>query len=271
MRSAEHGTLLGRFWILRSPVFLVSLALLVANDLYLKAAYPGWFTGKLSDFSGLLVFSLFLFPLVRVGAAKVASAVAIFFIWWKSPYSSFAIELVNGTGLIAIGRVVDYSDLIALVVLPLSMRLYNGRQPRRADLDSWRQLSLISIGAVTLLAIMGTSSLNFSRPVEMRASEGAPALSEADIDVIVASLFDSRKDECRGRGDDNRMTCVIDGVWFAYVVTSSSVMFDFEQSARDSPNRVNKVIESLKAAFTRHAVEFTYIEPLIDPEEAVSQ
>ena len=52
-----------RFSVCAEPVFVVSLLLLIANDFYLKYAFPGWLTGKLSDFTGLIVFSLLLFSL----------------------------------------------------------------------------------------------------------------------------------------------------------------------------------------------------------------
>ena len=40
------------------PLTLGALALLIFNDHVLKAACPGWWTGKLSDFAGLAVFPL---------------------------------------------------------------------------------------------------------------------------------------------------------------------------------------------------------------------
>jgi hypothetical protein len=42
------------------PIALGSLALLVLNDQLLKAAAPGWWTGKLSDVAGLVLFPVFL-------------------------------------------------------------------------------------------------------------------------------------------------------------------------------------------------------------------
>jgi len=40
--------------------FIVGLGLLLLNDHVLKATYGNWFTGKLSDVAGLLIFPLFL-------------------------------------------------------------------------------------------------------------------------------------------------------------------------------------------------------------------
>ena len=263
----DAGVSLARLWVLRSPTFLVSLALLLANDLYLKAAYPGWFTGKLSDFSGLLVFSLFLFPLLPVGPVKGAAGVAFFFVWWKSPYSSFAIDTFNDIGPTTIGRVVDYSDLFALVVLPFSVRVYSDYLRRRVDTDFWRRVSLIPIALVTVLGVAGTSRIHVTRPADIRADEGTSPLSDDEVDVIVESLLKSRNDECREMVDPGR-SCVIDGVWFSYYVNDSGIRFEFEQRPWErSIERVNRVIDSIKAAFAEQAEGFTYVEPLIDPKD----
>lgn len=53
------------------PVALASLALLIANDHLFKHAYPGFVTGKLSDFAGLVFFPLLLQALYELGAALV--------------------------------------------------------------------------------------------------------------------------------------------------------------------------------------------------------
>ena len=52
------------------PVALLALVVLVLNDHFLKAAYPGLITGKLSDFAGLI-----LFPLLLQGAWEVCEFV----------------------------------------------------------------------------------------------------------------------------------------------------------------------------------------------------
>jgi hypothetical protein len=52
------------------PVAWAALVVLVVNDHYAKAAYPGWLTGKLSDFAGLLVLPLWAQALFEVAAAR---------------------------------------------------------------------------------------------------------------------------------------------------------------------------------------------------------
>jgi hypothetical protein len=46
------------------PLPLLAVAVLVLNDRYLKFAYPSWWSGKLSDVSGLFFFPLFLCAIV---------------------------------------------------------------------------------------------------------------------------------------------------------------------------------------------------------------
>ena len=45
--------------IFTSYGFNITLAILLLNDFILKDLYGNWLTGKLSDFAGLFVFSLF--------------------------------------------------------------------------------------------------------------------------------------------------------------------------------------------------------------------
>lgn len=62
-----------------NPFFLLSLALLLLNDFFLKAYFHNWITGKLSDVTGLFVFSQFfigLFPHLR---KEIIISTAFFF------------------------------------------------------------------------------------------------------------------------------------------------------------------------------------------------
>jgi hypothetical protein len=53
------------------PVPLAALAILIVNDHLLKGRGPGWLTGKLSDFAGVLFFPLLLTALGDVIACAV--------------------------------------------------------------------------------------------------------------------------------------------------------------------------------------------------------
>jgi hypothetical protein len=104
-------------------IFLPGLLLLLVNDHFLKLYYPNWLTGKLSDFTGLLIFPLFLAYLFPRQARHWPLITGLFFIFWKSSWSTPFIALYNKFSPIGIARVVDYSDLIALSILPLSSYL----------------------------------------------------------------------------------------------------------------------------------------------------
>lgn len=99
--------------------FLLSLMLLLLNDLYLKAAFHNAFTGKLSDFCGLFIFPIFWTVLFPRRKPFIYFFTAVFFIYWKSSYSAPFIERFS-TYVFPVQRTVDLTDLFALIVLPLS-------------------------------------------------------------------------------------------------------------------------------------------------------
>lgn len=113
------------------------------NDHVLKQAYPGFVTGKLSDFAGVFLLAMVLalvFP--RVVACAAAGAL---FVWWKSPLSDAFIASLPWDA----ARVVDWTDLAALVMLPLAYRVSAAKpivQPARAVLAC---LSIVAFAATS--------------------------------------------------------------------------------------------------------------------------
>lgn len=106
--------------IFKSYWFILALIFLLLNDFLFKKTFSNIFTGKISDISGLFVFSLFwiaLFPKQRI---HVLIFIALGFIWWKSPLSQSFIDFWNSNSFFQITRVVDYTDYFALLVLPFS-------------------------------------------------------------------------------------------------------------------------------------------------------
>jgi hypothetical protein len=110
-----------RFAIATSPGFIAAVLLLLANDHVLKAAFPGIVTGKLSDVSGLFLLGTLAVALApgRVGAAL--SIVAAAFVVWKSPLAQPLIDAWDLVGPFPIARVIDLTDLLALLALPLAL------------------------------------------------------------------------------------------------------------------------------------------------------
>lgn len=110
------------------PAFLLGLFLLLINDFYLKQQFGNWLTGKLSDFAGLFIFPIFIASVVPSSRKWISVITGLLFIVWKSPVAEPFINLINQLPYIAIGRVVDYSDCIALMILPFSHQLINSHQ-----------------------------------------------------------------------------------------------------------------------------------------------
>lgn len=66
--------------LLLHPVVLASIACFIVNDHMLKAAHPGWLTGKLSDVAGLIFFPVLIAAiaeLVSPTARRQAAAILI--------------------------------------------------------------------------------------------------------------------------------------------------------------------------------------------------
>lgn len=140
-----------RLNILVSPGFIICLTLLLLNDFFLKALLRNWFTGKLSDLAGMFIFPLFwiaLFPELKI---RIYVATALCFIFWKSAFSDLLINTWNDAVPLPIGRTVDYSDLVALTVLPLSY-LY-AQHVRKTTVGSFAPYL---IGALSLIAFTAT-------------------------------------------------------------------------------------------------------------------
>jgi hypothetical protein len=109
---------------LGNPIFIIALILLILNDWYLKQTYSNGFTGKLSDFAGLFAFPFLLSALLRRHAVKLYFFTAVLFIVWKLPVIQPLIDTLNNIG-VSVHRTIDYTDYIALLILPLSWYIFN--------------------------------------------------------------------------------------------------------------------------------------------------
>ncbi len=100
-------------------LFITSIIVLLINDMYLKYEYHNYITGKLSDFAGIFAFPYFFSSFLPKKSKSIYIFSGILFIFWKSEYSQIIIDFANLNG-IGVHRTVDYSDLIALLILPFS-------------------------------------------------------------------------------------------------------------------------------------------------------
>jgi len=145
--------------IFLSPLFIVSLVVLLINDNYLKGAYGNWFTGKLSDFAGLFFFTLFWCAFFPKRSTLIAYLVSFFFLYWKSPASEPFIQVWNEVFYFYnIGRVVDYTDCIALIMVPLAVLYFKGQ-----GILEYRKVFVTPVVVLSLFAILGTSDRHMSK------------------------------------------------------------------------------------------------------------
>lgn len=164
-RSIAQAHPLGtrRVDLFTSLPFMACLVILVLNDWVFKAAWHNALTGKLSDFAGVALFALFWCALFPRKLRLVLAATALGFAWWKSPLSQPMIELWNAWLPMRLGRTVDYSDLMALLVLP-AVGAYVQGVPARHAAHGLR----VPLALCALAAMMGTSRMPPETP-EYRA------------------------------------------------------------------------------------------------------
>jgi len=142
-------------YYLLNYVFVSCVIILALNDHYLKFTFSNWFTGKLSDVTGIIILPLllaFLFPRLKRMSIVVSAAL---FIFWKSPVSDPLIGLYNQYALIQSSRVVDYSDLLVLVFLPIPYFIIG--KPETFEFLKIKRVNPILVLIPTLLVIMATS------------------------------------------------------------------------------------------------------------------
>lgn len=128
--------------------FLVCLGLLLLNDFVLKSIFHNSLTGKLSDFAGLYVFVIFWYAIFPRRRQVLSIITAGLFILWKSPFSQPFIDSFSQL-LFPIERVVDFSDLIALLVIPVAY--FRKARPLRMTLNP------LILGCLSIFSFCATS------------------------------------------------------------------------------------------------------------------
>lgn len=162
MPASKHAAMTSqsRLVALRSPIFVVALVVLVVNDHWLKGAglFPGWVTGKLSDFAGLIVAP------VLVATVLGASTLPARLLCWVAvvvPFSAIKLwppaaraleQLMGSVGLP--GRIwSDPTDLVTLSVLPLAWWVHANPSPKRTPRGArWLERGTAIAAAMACLA-----------------------------------------------------------------------------------------------------------------------
>lgn len=153
--------------LITRPAFIVSVAILIVNDFYLKYALSNYLTGKLSDFAGLFAFSYFL-ACFRVNWCKpIYITTALLFAIWKSKLSDPLLVFMQSLG-IGVSRVPDHSDLFAILILPISFIYFNRQLKEEA---SWQRASTLFVFAVSIFAFCATTVLRQPIPVRLDSNK----------------------------------------------------------------------------------------------------
>jgi tetratricopeptide (TPR) repeat protein len=145
-----------------SPLYLGALGGLLLNDHVLKKAFTGLVTGILSDVLGLFAFAVFLSVIWPHRAIALHGTIAVAFVAWKSPASDVVIDAWNAVMPFRVGRVVDYWDLLALSVLPLSLVYLQRARPTLAP----RTARMVAVAAVSLFAFTATSRVPYAYNID---------------------------------------------------------------------------------------------------------
>jgi hypothetical protein len=144
--------------LLLSPLFLAGTSLLLLNDFFLKPYFHNFLTGKLSDFAGLFVFPIFFAAFFPKRIFRIFLMTFLGFIFWKSPFSEPIIQSWNSFGFFPIARVVDYSDLAALLILPAS---YFYLEIFGVKLSSANGVSKFATSVVVLISLFAFTATSY--------------------------------------------------------------------------------------------------------------
>lgn len=181
--------------ILTSYWFILSLSLLLLNDLVFKNMFHNWVSGKASDFAGLLAFPLFWMAFFPSKRNWIFIGTAVAFAFWKSPASQFLIDGWNGLEILPLHRVVDATDLMALLILPLGYRIAG----RGAE------LAMVPVPAVApaLIASFAFVATSYKTDVPLKGSHTFP-FSRDTLEARWVRLDESSRGETPDPSDKFR-------------------------------------------------------------------
>jgi hypothetical protein len=184
MAQARHESIVmraTRVSVLTTWPFVLVLTVLIVNDAWMKAAWPGLVTGKLSDVAGIAVVALLALGARSHRPAFTYALIAAGFAWWKSPWSQPFIDAVNSRVPEAMGRTVDYGDLFALLVIPACRVV--AQRPETFALGNTRVRGLLRVPilAATVLGLMATSVPRVQHEYQVRTVAAADQIDRSWI------------------------------------------------------------------------------------------
>jgi hypothetical protein len=169
---------------------------LIANDFWFKRAWPGFVTGKLSDFAGIAIVAWMLLALTPGRRWIAYSSVSLAFGWWKSGLSQPFIDAVNALSPWPIARVVDFTDLMALSVL-IICRPVSSPFKRPASFRNPRRWMVPPLAVLTSLSLMATSMPITQEVFQIRQQHSDASLDPKAIFASVSAIASQHGLECR--------------------------------------------------------------------------
>jgi len=259
------------FAIITTWPFLASLALLVLNDWWLKGAYPGIITGKLSDFAGIAVVTLLLVAASPQRCLTIFCGISLTFLWWKSPESEPFIRFFNRLNFYCIGRTVDYTDMMAMLIFPLCRAVVLQENNFAIPWPRIRRYLAVPTATITIAAIMGTSQRPVIQNYVIRTISTAGELQRKETVEVIQSVAASH-----GLAYDkqahppNATTFSGDRITMSYLFPSknsvsfsvsaySNGMFSWNTSGEEKADALRK---DLKEQFSAQFKGLEYIERL---------
>lgn len=272
--------------ILATLPFLLCLTVLLLNDWFLKDLFHNYITGKLSDYSGVAVIALLLLSSFPKQKLLCYFLIVSVFVWWKSPWSDEFIQFVNSHSPMNIGRIIDYSDLWALFVLPVSHYVVENQQNFKITSLASRKFVRFPLAVITLFAIMGTAQFSTHQSYVIQPISETTKLQRRDLFDAIATVAAEHKLTCEDcsadseRGTfkseddtvitDQGVTITGQGVAMSYIfLENNAVSFNidamssgflyFKTSGQEKAEALRK---SLKALFAEKFKGLEYVEPL---------
>ncbi|MBL7855893.1 MAG: hypothetical protein JNL17_15950 [Cyclobacteriaceae bacterium] len=162
-------------------------------------------TGKLSDIAGLFIFPFFWSIFFFKHELKVYLLTALIFVVWKTPLSTDLINWTNHTFGTEFSRIVDYTDLVTLLILPISYRHFKRNTDTNID-HNFRIVQILILG-ISIFAFVATTLPR--KEVNTNLQIGEPYI----VNLSKQEIFTNRMEPARGLSDSLKSN-MIDSLFF---------------------------------------------------------